>query len=143
MESIALKYLGIEQETIDTLREDSNGTEAFNRSIIRNWMYRNSGPDQAKVTFIKLLLHAILRIRLKVYFLLVLYSGNMKPVIYQYLSPFEQHGQQLKVELGVVTFSLMLKNDTQCVPATVFQFRMNLLLESAIKENCHNITQMP
>ena len=52
MASIALGYLGIEQETIDSLREDANGTEAFNRSIIRNWMYRNSGPSQVKVSLI-------------------------------------------------------------------------------------------
>ena len=51
MESIALKYLGIEQATIDTLQDDSNGAEAFKRSIIRHWMYRNSGPNQVQVSF--------------------------------------------------------------------------------------------
>ena len=50
MESIALGYLGIEDEMIKNLKtEDRENIEAFNRSIIRNWMYRNSGPNQKQV----------------------------------------------------------------------------------------------
>ena len=38
----------------------------------------------------------------------------------QYLFPIEKHGQKLKVELGVVTFKLILKNYGPCVPSPIF-----------------------
>ena len=50
MESIALGYLNIDQETIDSLKvQHRENTEAFNREIIRIWAYKNSESDQAKV----------------------------------------------------------------------------------------------
>ena len=53
MESIAFGYLGAEEETIKNLKaEHRENIEAFNRSNIRNWMYRNSGPDQVRVSVI-------------------------------------------------------------------------------------------
>ena len=50
MESIALGYLGIEQERIDSLRDERRGSDAFKRSLIRDWMYRNSGDNQVQVS---------------------------------------------------------------------------------------------
>ena len=50
MESIALGYLGVEEETIKNLKaEHRENIEAFNRSLIRNWMHRNAGNCQTKV----------------------------------------------------------------------------------------------
>ena len=50
MESIALGYLNIDQETIDSLKvQHRDNTEAFNREIIRIWAYKNSETDQTKV----------------------------------------------------------------------------------------------
>ena len=37
MESIALGYLGLEEETIKNLHHDNTGSEAFNRSVLRYW----------------------------------------------------------------------------------------------------------
>ena len=50
MESIALGYLGIELEVIDSLKEEhKNNTEKFKRELLRIWAYKNSGSDQVKV----------------------------------------------------------------------------------------------
>ena len=50
MESIALGYLGIEEETIKNFKaEKRDDAEAFNRSVIRRWAYKNSGPSQKQV----------------------------------------------------------------------------------------------
>ena len=50
MDSLALGYLGIEEETIKNFKyEKRDDTEAFNRSIIRRWAYKNSGPQQRQV----------------------------------------------------------------------------------------------
>ena len=50
MESIAEGYFGIEHETIKNLKyENNNNAEAFNKSVIRHWMYQNSTGDQIQV----------------------------------------------------------------------------------------------
>ena len=50
MESIALGYLGIEQETIDSYRAaHRENTEAFNREILRLWRNKHGGDDQIQV----------------------------------------------------------------------------------------------
>ena len=51
MESIALGYLNIDQETIDSMKvTHRENTEAFNREIIRRWAYKHPAPEQAKVS---------------------------------------------------------------------------------------------
>ena len=51
MESIALGYLDIEEETIKNLRDvRRDNVEAFNRDIIRHWMHKNP-LDQVQVCF--------------------------------------------------------------------------------------------
>ena len=51
MESIAEGYLGIEHETIKNLKyENKHNAEAFNRSVIRHWMYANDPADQIQVS---------------------------------------------------------------------------------------------
>ena len=54
MESIALAHLGEKSETIKNLKtQHRDNIEAFNRDLIRNWMYRNPGNDQKEVRLIK------------------------------------------------------------------------------------------
>ena len=51
MESIALGYLGVEEEMIKNLKaEHRENIEAFHRSIIHNWMHRNPGNNQVQVS---------------------------------------------------------------------------------------------
>ena len=50
MESIALGYLNIEQETIDSMKvQHREDIEAFNRDVLRTWAYKSAAPDQVKV----------------------------------------------------------------------------------------------
>ena len=50
MESIALGYLGFDQEVIDSLKvAHKENTEAFNREILRRWAYQNDGNNQLEV----------------------------------------------------------------------------------------------
>ena len=50
MESIALGYLGFDQEVIDSLKvAHRDNTEAFNRAILRRWANQNGGNDQVQV----------------------------------------------------------------------------------------------
>ena len=50
MKTIAEGYLDIFPETVEHIEHENRGDAgAFNRNIIRHWMYRNPGPDQAKV----------------------------------------------------------------------------------------------
>ena len=50
LESIALRYLGISAETIDSLRvQHRDDIEALNRGILRKWAYQHAGCDQIKV----------------------------------------------------------------------------------------------
>ena len=50
MESIALGYLGIEEETIKNFKEARrDNLEAFNRDIIQHWVCKNPEPNQAEV----------------------------------------------------------------------------------------------
>ena len=50
MESIALGYLNIDQETIDSLKvTHRENPEAFNREVLRAWAYKYAVPDQVKV----------------------------------------------------------------------------------------------
>ena len=50
MESIALGYLGLEDETIKNVKyENKDNAEAFNRDIIRRWTYQNAGDKQTQV----------------------------------------------------------------------------------------------
>ena len=49
METIAERYLGIEPETVFSLKDVHGRREAFNREIIRIWSYKNSSPDQKRV----------------------------------------------------------------------------------------------
>ena len=51
MEAIAMKYMGIDWETLENLRrENKEDAQAFSRGVIRKWCYMNSGPDQVKVS---------------------------------------------------------------------------------------------
>ena len=55
MESIALGYLGIEEETIKNFRDARrDNIEAFNRDIIQHWGYKNPEPNQMQVSPSKL-----------------------------------------------------------------------------------------
>ena len=50
MESIALGYLDVDEEDIDSLKEEhKNNTKKFKREVLRKWLYKNSGPNQVKV----------------------------------------------------------------------------------------------
>ena len=50
MESIALGYLDIDEEIIDSLKDKyKNSPEKFNRELLRKWAYKNAGPNQVKV----------------------------------------------------------------------------------------------
>ena len=50
MESIALGYLGFDQEVIDSLKKaHTENTEAFNREILYRWANQNPGNDQVQV----------------------------------------------------------------------------------------------
>ena len=50
MESIALGYLGFDQDVIDSLKTaHRENTEAFNRDILRRWANQNGGNDQVQV----------------------------------------------------------------------------------------------
>ena len=50
MEAFAEGYLEISDATIKNLREQNkNDMEAVNRQLIKNWVNRNSGPNQVKV----------------------------------------------------------------------------------------------
>ena len=49
METIAERYLGIEPETVLSLKDEHGGKEAFSRAIIRMWSYKHSGSDQKTV----------------------------------------------------------------------------------------------
>ena len=56
MESIALGYLDIEEETIKNFRDARrDNMEAFNRDIIRHWVDKNPEPNQIEVSLTKLL----------------------------------------------------------------------------------------
>ena len=51
VEVIAIKYMGIEWETLENLkRENKDDAQAFSRDVIRKWRYMNSGPDEVKVS---------------------------------------------------------------------------------------------
>ena len=51
--TIALKYLGFENETkVSNICSDSNEAEEFNRNIVRDWIYRNPDCDQVQVRMI-------------------------------------------------------------------------------------------
>ena len=50
MQPIALRYLGVEAETIKNLKaKHRENIEAFIRDIIRQWMNRNVGINQVEV----------------------------------------------------------------------------------------------
>ena len=50
MESIALGYLNIDQETIDSMKvKHREDIEAFNRDVLRTWAYKSAVRDQVKV----------------------------------------------------------------------------------------------
>ena len=50
MESIALGYLDIEEETIKNFKDARrDNLEAFNRDIIQHWVCKNPEPNQAEV----------------------------------------------------------------------------------------------
>ena len=52
MESIALGYLGFDQEVIDSLKTaHRENTEAFNRAILCRWANQNPGNDQVQVEY--------------------------------------------------------------------------------------------
>ena len=51
MATIAIKYLGIPQVTVDNLRRDRQGdSTAFNREVLVLWRNKNSGINQSKVS---------------------------------------------------------------------------------------------
>ena len=50
LECIALRYLCIKAETIDSLRaQHRDDVEGLNRDILLKWAYQNIGRDQIKV----------------------------------------------------------------------------------------------
>ena len=50
MASIAEGYMDISDETIKNLQYENKGqAQAFNRDVIKHWMYGNSGPTQIQV----------------------------------------------------------------------------------------------
>ena len=50
MKTIAEGYLDISPQSVANIEYENQGDAgAFNRNIIRHWMYRKPGPDQAKV----------------------------------------------------------------------------------------------
>ena len=52
MESIALGYLGFDQDVIDSLKiAPRENMEAFNRAILRRWANQNPGNDQVQVEY--------------------------------------------------------------------------------------------
>ena len=55
METIALGYLGLEEEGIASLRvEKKDQTEAFNRAVLRKWANINSTKKQVKVQYLEM-----------------------------------------------------------------------------------------
>ena len=50
MASIAIAYMGINQETVKNIRHDNSNSEAFNREIIQTWANKTSG-NQIQVKF--------------------------------------------------------------------------------------------
>ena len=56
MESIALGYLNIDQETLDSMKvKHREDIEAFNRDVLRTWAYQHAGPDQVMVSIFSIL----------------------------------------------------------------------------------------
>ena len=54
MESLAEGYLGINDARIKSLKEQhKNNMDAFNRELIRDWLYRNPGENQVEVILTK------------------------------------------------------------------------------------------
>ena len=52
MESIAVGYLDIDDPIIKNMKyENRDNMEAFNREIIRHWMYKNPESNQTQVCF--------------------------------------------------------------------------------------------
>ena len=50
MEPIALRYLGIEEETIKNFKDARrDNLEAFNRDIIQHWICKNPESNQVEV----------------------------------------------------------------------------------------------
>ena len=50
LESVAIRYFGIDIETIKSLRDQHReNLEALNRDIFQKWANKNSGSDQIKV----------------------------------------------------------------------------------------------
>ena len=50
VESVALEYLNIDEETIGNLKFQHRGNaEAFSRDILRNWRHQNGGINQVQV----------------------------------------------------------------------------------------------
>ena len=54
METVALGYLGLEEEPIVSLRDEHKYSDAFNRAVLRKWINMNSGHLKAKVGFVVL-----------------------------------------------------------------------------------------
>ena len=55
METIALRYLELEEEGIESLRvEKKDQYEAFNRAVLREWANKNSTPKQVKVQYLEM-----------------------------------------------------------------------------------------
>ena len=52
MESIGEGYMDIDDVTIKNIRRDASSSEAFNRDVIKHWLYKN--PDnQVQVSSLK------------------------------------------------------------------------------------------
>lgn len=50
MESIAVGYLGFDEDTVETLVDKYRGNpEAFNREVIRRWINKHQGTTQRMV----------------------------------------------------------------------------------------------
>ena len=55
MESIAEGYMDIDDVTIKNIRRDASSSEAFNRDIIKHWLYKNpdNQDNQVQVSSLK------------------------------------------------------------------------------------------
>ena len=64
METIALRYLGLKEETIANLHHENQGkTEAFNRSVLRHWAYKNADYQRQVSLFYFLILQILVWIK--------------------------------------------------------------------------------
>ena len=112
MELIAMKYLGIEWETLENLkRENKEHAQAFSREVIRKWCYMNSGPDEVKVSR-----HVNINMNMP-------NKAHVAPCIQiSNCSSTSQSGLLCRIVWLVFIISLVLNTDTNTLPQELFLF---------------------